>query len=467
MAYRLLIDGELVDGAGTLAVINPATGKILADAPRADAVQLNAAIAAAKRAFPAWSASPRTERAATINRLADGIQARLSEFAHLLTSEQGKPLPEAEYEIGGSVAMLRFFAGLDTPEEVIRETPTEKIIRHRTPLGVVAAVTPWNFPMLLLVMKLGPALIAGNTIICKPAPTTPLTTLLLGEVAQGVLPAGVLSTIVDANDLGSALTAHPDIAKVAFTGSTATGRKVMESVSSTLKRLTLELGGNDAAIVLDDADVNTVAPKIFQAAMVNAGQVCLAAKRVYAPRAMYDELCAALAKLADEAIVDEGTKQGVQIGPLQNKQQYDKMKGYLEDAHASGTVIAGGHALDREGYFIAPTIVRDISDDAKLVREEQFGPVLPVLAYDDLDDAIARANDSEFGLGGTIWTSQPERAIEVARRIATGTVWINKHLDMPFDVPFTGAKQSGHGVENGLEGLEEYTQAHIINVALG
>jgi len=466
MAYKLLINGELVDGARTLDVLNPATGALLETCPRADEAQLNQAVAAAKAAFPAWSAQPLGERRAKLEALADAIEARIPEFARLLTQEQGKPTAQALYEVGGSVFGLRAFAAMEVGSRVIRESDSERIVELRSPLGVVGAIAPWNFPILLMIMKIGPALITGNTVVAKPAPTTPLTTLLLGELAAAILPPGVLNIIVDANDLGAVLTKHPDVAKISFTGSTATGRKVMESVSSTLKRLTLELGGNDAAIVLDDADVNKVAPQIFDAAMGNAGQICLATKRVYAHASIYEELCAALARLAGEAVVDDGLAQGATIGPIQNKQQFDKVKGFLEDAHASGKVIAGGAALERDGYFIAPTIVRDIPDSARLVREEQFGPVLPIMSFDTVDDAVARANDSEYGLGGTVWTSDPQRGFEVASRIQSGTVWVNKHLDLPFDVPFRGAKQSGFGAENGLEGLEEYTQARVINVAL-
>ncbi|MEG8220731.1 aldehyde dehydrogenase family protein [Sphingomonas sp. HH69] len=464
--YRLLIDGKLVDGAHRLEVINPATGQVFASCARADAAQLDAAVAAAKAAFPSWAGRPFAERRQLLERYADAIDARKDEFARLLTREQGKPLPQAAYEMEGAIGLLRTFAGMELGLEVIRDEGGTRLIRQWSPLGVVAAITPWNFPMLLLMMKLAPALSAGNTLVAKPAPTTPLTTLLLGEVAADILPPGVLNIIVDQNDLGGQLTTHADVAKVSFTGSTATGKKVMQSVSNTLKRLTLELGGNDAAIVLDDADVNVVAPAIFQAATLNAGQICLAAKRVYAPESLYDALCEALAKLANEAVVDDGDKQGTQIGPIQNRAQFDKLKEFLDDAHASGSVIAGGAALDREGYFIAPTIVKDIGDDARLVREEQFGPILPILSYDTIEDAIARANDSEYGLGGTIWTSNPERAIAVALKIDTGTVWINKHLDLPFDVPFGGAKQSGFGAELGREGLEEFTQSKIVNVAL-
>jgi acyl-CoA reductase-like NAD-dependent aldehyde dehydrogenase len=463
--FSLLINGRLVRGASTFDVINPATEQVLAACPRADLAQLNAAVAAAKAAFPAWAARTLSERRRLLLTLADALAAQSERFARLLTREQGKPLAHATGEIAGSVALIRAFAAMDLPLKVLKETETVRIVQQRTPLGVVAAITPWNFPMALLMLKVAPALLAGNTVVVKPAPTTPLTTLRFGELCGEVLPAGVVNVITDQNDLGGALTSHPDIAKVAFTGSTQTGKKVMASVAGTLKRVTLELGGNDAAIVLDDVDPKAVAAKIFNGAMVNTGQVCLAIKRVYAPDSLYDALCAELARLADAAVVGDGLDPATQLGPLQNKAQFEKVQGYIDDARAHGKVIAGGTPVKGQGYFVRPTIVRDIPDDARLVREEQFGPVLPVLRYTDLNDAIARANGTEYGLGATVWSSNPQRAYEVASRIDSGTVWINKHLDLPPDVPFGGAKQSGFGKEMGQEGLEEFTQAKIINQA--
>ena len=466
MNDKMLIDGQLVDGASTLDVINPATGRSFATVARADEAQLEQAVAAAKAAAPAWAALSYEERGALLTKLADALDAEKDAIAHLLTTEQGKPLRQATGEVIGGIYQLRHYAAQRSEPKVLKENAKVRIIEHRTPLGVVAAITPWNFPYMMLTQKIGPALITGNTVVAKPAPTTPMTTLKLAEIAAGILPAGVLNVIVDANDLGGKLTNHPDVAKVSFTGSTATGRKVMAAGADSLKRITLELGGNDAAIVLDDMDPKEVAPKLFNGAMVNAGQVCLAIKRVYAPSSMYDELCTELARLAEEATVDDGTSQGVQVGPVQNRMQFEKLLGFLADAEENGTVIAGGKPLDRDGYFIAPTIVRDIPDDARLVREEQFGPVLPVLRYDDLDDALARANDSDYGLGGTIWTKDIQRGIDVAMKIDSGTVWVNKHLDLPFDIPFGGTKQSGIGREGGDDGLEAFTQPHVINVAL-
>ena len=332
--FNLLINGRLVPGAMTMDVVNPATEEILAMAPRADRAQLDEAVAAAKAAFPAWSAKSIRARGAYLIELSDALKAQHGEFARLLTEEQGKPLPHAMGEVAGAIGLLRYFASLDMPLTVLKETDSQKVVQHRTPLGVVAAIMPWNFPMLLIVMKLGPALLAGNTVVAKPAPTTPLTALKFGELCADILPPGVVNFIVDQNDLGGALTSHPDVAKVTFTGSTATGKKVMESVAGTLKRLTLELGGNDAAIVLDDVDPKEVAPKLFAGAMTNSGQVCLAIKRLYVHDSQYDAMCEELGKLARETIVDDGLKQGTKMGPLQNKAQFEKVKGFSRRCEA-------------------------------------------------------------------------------------------------------------------------------------
>ena len=463
--FKLLINGKLLSGAARLNVINPATEEVLAEAPRADRAQLNEAIAAAKAAFHSWSAKPVRERGALLVKLADALEAKQDEFARLLTLEQGKPLPEAHWEIDFTIDVIRYYATLDLPNEILKEDARRKIVQQRIPLGVVAAIVPWNLPMLLLVIKVAPALLAGDTLVAKPAPTTPLTTLRFGEICGEILPAGVINVIVDHNDLGGALASHADVAKVAFTGSTATGKKVMGSAAGTLKRLTLELGGNDAAIVLDDVDPIEVAPKLFVAATMNAGQLCLGAKRLYVHDSQYDQICEELGRLARESVVDDGLKQGTQMGPLQNKAQFEKAKAFLEDAKRNGKIVAGGEVLSRKGYFIEPTIVRDISDDARLVTEEQFSPIVPVLRYSDIDDAIARANNSDYGLGGTVWAKDLDRAFQVAARIETGTIWINKFLNVSPDISFGGAKQSGIGTELGQEGLEAFTQVKIINMA--
>jgi acyl-CoA reductase-like NAD-dependent aldehyde dehydrogenase len=438
---------------------------VVAAAPRADSVQLEAAVRAAKAAFPAWSALSIEARRGKLLAVAAAVEARFEEFSQLLTAEQGKPIGQARAEMGGTIALMRILAGMDLPARVLREDSHVKVVEHRTPLGVVAAITPWNFPMILLSVKIAPALLLGNTMVIKPAPTTPLTTLLLGEICREHLPPGVVNVITDRNDLGGLLTGHPDVAKVAFTGSTATGRKVMASAAGSLKRLTLELGGDDAAIVLDDADPKVVAPKIFAGAMLNAGQVCLAIKRVYIHESLYEETCRELAALAKAAVMGDGRNEATEIGPLQNQVQYERVKTLIEESRREGEVIAGGDVPEGPGYFIRPTLIKDLPDSARLVREEQFGPVLPLLSYESIDEVIGRANDSVYGLGGTIWSANPERAMAVALRIDTGVVWVNCHMSLTPDVAVGGAKQSGIGAEQGLEGLEEFTQRHVVWVA--
>jgi acyl-CoA reductase-like NAD-dependent aldehyde dehydrogenase len=464
--YKLLIDGRLVDGDSAMEVVNPATEEVLAVCPRASARQLDQAVAAAKAAFPGWAATPIEVRRALILKLADAMEPLTGELARLLTQEQGKPLAEATAEIAYSVAFIRYLAGLDLPMRLIEETAGRRVEMHRKPLGVVGAIIPWNFPVLVAAFKFPPALLAGNTIVIKPAPTTPLTTLRLGELFAGVFPAGVVNIVTDQNDLGERLTGHPDVAKISFTGSTATGRKVMGSAAETLKRLTLELGGNDPSLVFDDVDPKAAAQGIFNGAFMNAGQVCLAVKRVYAHEKVYDDLCAELADLAENAVVGDGLEQGVTIGPVQNRAQFEKLKGYLADARANGRIIAGGSVEDRPGYFIRPTIVRDVTDGARIVDEEQFGPILPVVKVSDMADALARANASPYGLGASVWGRDAARTYETAQQIEAGTVWINKHLDFGPNIPFGGAKQSGVGVEFAEEGLAEFTQLRVVNIAI-
>src|SRR5688572_17584855 len=405
MNHRMLVNGDLINGPQVAEVINPATAQAFTTCPRADLALLQRAVDAADAAFPRWSRVPFEERRDSLLQLADAMEARFNEFSTLLTQEQGKPLAQAQFEIGGSIMALRYFASIELQDRSLRDSASERIFEHRTPLGVVAAITPWNFPMILLMLKIAPALACGNVVICKPAPTTPLTTLLLGELAAEFLPPGVMSTLVDQNDLGAALTSHPRIAKVSFTGSTATGKKVMASAAGTLKRLTLELGGNDPAIVLDDADIGRVAPQIFNAAMLNAGQVCLAAKRIYVPRPMHGALVDALGELARKAVVGDGMDAATQIGPIQNRMQYDRVLSLLEQSR--GARLVSGEIPQGTGYFVAPTVVAGLSDDAPLVAQEQFGPLIPVLAYDSLDEVVARANASPYGLGATVWTANP------------------------------------------------------------
>lgn len=465
--YKMLIGGRLVEGDHQLDVINPATEEVFATVARASERQADEAIEAAATAFPGWAETPMAERQAKVSELADAIAANADKLARALTQEQGKPLAEAQGEIAWAEGYLRHYATLAIAERTIQDDASGLIQVRRKPLGVVAGIIAWNFPLLVACWKIGPAVIAGNTIVLKPAPTTPVTALMLGELCRDIFPAGVVNIITDANDLGGYLTADPRIAKVGFTGSTATGKKIMASAAGGLKRLTLELGGNDPGIVLDDVDVRATAQGIFNAAFLNCGQVCLAIKRAYVHDSIYDAMCDELARIAEAAVVDDGLAQGAQIGPIQNKAQYEKVKDFLERARTDGTIIAGGEVIDRAGYFMRPTIVRDVTDGDQIVDEEQFGPILPVIRFSDIDDVVARANASPYGLGASVWSRDVDRAVAVADRIESGSVWVNQHIAIGPHIPMAGVKSSGLGVEQSEEGLAEYTQLSVINVARG
>lgn len=466
-SYDLLINGELDSGSGQTGVIDPATEQVFAQCARASAEHVDRAVEAANTAFKSWSLTPLSERQAVLSKIADVVEANQDELARLLTQEQGKPLAESQWEVGGTAYLFRFYAGMDIPVEVIEDTVQRRVEHHRFPLGVVAAILPWNFPLFMAAAKIAPCLLAGNTLVLKPAPSTPLTTLRLGALIKDIVPAGVLNLLADQNDIGPLMTAHPGVRKVAFTGSTATGLKVMSSVVPTMKRLTLELGGNDAGIVLDDADPKAIAEGLYKAAFSNNGQICVAMKRLYVPESLYDQVCDALVEVVKGKVVGAGLDAGSDLGPIQNKEQYEKVKALIETARKDGTIIAGGTPNDGPGYFIDPTLVRDIREGAALVDQEQFGPVLPIIKYQDLDDAVARANATEFGLGNSVWSSNLERAHAVAARLESGTVWVNNHGDITPNVPFGGAKMSGIGSEYALEGLSELTQIKIINVNKG
>lgn len=465
--YRILIDGVLVEGASQLDVVNPATGEVFAKVARASQEQALQAVAAAKAAQPGWAAVPLDERRAMLHRLADGIDARADEIARTMVREQGKPLAEAAGEVAFACAFVRYFADAEVPVEVLQDDEAYRIELHHKPLGVVVGITPWNFPFLIPAFKLAPAVLMGNSFILKPAPTTPLVATILGEIAAGIFPAGVVNVIVDANDLGPVLSGHADVAKISFTGSTATGKRIMESSASSLKRLTLELGGNDAGIVLPDADVARTAKGVVGSAFMNAGQVCIALKRLYVPASLYDEMVAALAGEIRQIAVGDGLEQGTAMGPMQNRAQYEKALAYLDVARRDGRIVVGGEVPGGEGLFVAPTLVADIADGSPLVDEEQFAPILPVVRYqdDDIDGVLARANASEYGLGGSVWGSDVDAALRVAHRIDSGTVWINHHTHFGPHIPFGGAKQSGIGSEFALDGMLEFAQKTVISIA--
>jgi acyl-CoA reductase-like NAD-dependent aldehyde dehydrogenase len=462
--FRLLINGDLVQGHDKAPVINPATEQAFADRPVASLQQLDLAVKTAKAAQVKWAQTSVSERQSVLAAIADRIEANVEDIAHVLTLEQGKPLRDSKAEIGLFVATIREFCKMELGVEVIEDTATNRVELHYRPYGVIAAIVPWNFPLGLIGNKLPPALLAGNTLVIKPASSTPLSTLLLGEVIADVVPPGVINIIADNGGLGGPLSKHPDVAKIAFTGSTETGKRVATAAIETLKRVTLELGGNDAAIVLDDVDPKAVAPIIFATSFANTGQVCYAIKRVYAQEGIYDELCSELARLADESVVGDGLDEATQFGPLQNRSQYETTKKYLEIALRDGKIIAGGQVLDQPGFFIRPTVVRDINDGSPLVDEEQFGPVLPVVRIKDEEDGLARANASPYALGGSVWSANAERASRVAARLEAGNIWINQHLRLGPNIPLSPAKQSGIGIELTRDGLKDFAQMTVLDI---
>jgi acyl-CoA reductase-like NAD-dependent aldehyde dehydrogenase len=465
-AFTHTIDGRAETSDSFFDVINPATGEPFAKCPDASRAQLDQTVAAARRAFPAWSHLSFQERRQHLHRFAQALRERVDELVPLLVREQGKPLADARAELTLSPRQIERLSELEIQNEVLRNDERGRVELRYRPLGVVGVITPWNVPIAIAVGRIAQALYTGNTVVQKPSPNTPLTTLRMGELTRGILPPGVLNIIAGGNDLGPWMTGHSGIDKIAFTGSVAAGKKVLVSASSNLKRVTLELGGNDAAIVLDDADPEAIAPSIFWAAFGNSGQVCMAIKRLYVHERIYEPMCAALTEIARSVKVGDGFDPEVKIGPLQNKMQYEHVLAILEDTKRHGArILAGGHALDRPGYFVAPTIVAGITEGTRLVDEEPFGPILPILRYTDIEDAIRRANATRYGLGGSVWTKDLEKGAEIAARLEVGTAWVNQHCHLEPTVPFGGAKESGLGCEYSLMGLKSYMEAQVISVA--
>lgn len=461
-----IISGERVSTGRHAQVYDPASEQIVGEYAVAGEAELNRAIIAASEAFKSWSARPDEERKAAVRAMADALTANAEELAQLLTREQGKPLNGlgSRWELSAAETWARHTAELDLPVEVLQEGEGGRVELRRKPLGVVGSITPWNFPIMIGIWHIAPAIRAGNTVVMKPSPNTPLSTLRMVEIVNQVLPKGVLNVVAGQDELGSFMTAHPGIAKIVFTGSCATGKKVMRSASDTLKRLTLELGGNDAGIVLPDADPETIAEGLFWGAFINNGQTCAALKRLYVPEALYEDVCRALVDYAQNVPVGVGTDERAMLGPIQNRMQFDKVVSLVDDAKSRGArILCGGVPMRREGFFYPITIIADVIDGQPIVDEEQFGPALPVIRYRTVDEAIERANASENGLGGSVWSSDVDAARSVAARLECGSVWINNHGAVKPNAPFGGVKSSGIGVAFDREGLIEYTSIQVIH----
>jgi acyl-CoA reductase-like NAD-dependent aldehyde dehydrogenase len=449
---------------GVLEVTNPATGCVIGSAPARTSSFLDATVAAAQSSFGPWSQDPKMRTEAMLA-CAARIKEHAEELGGILTSEMGKPIGQAVEEAFIAGVLFEVNATLPLEPEVVSSAPS-RVVVYRRPLGVVGAIGPWNWPLGLSMWKVAPALRAGNTVILKPSPFTPLSSMRLGELVQNLLPDGVFTVVTGGDDLGRRLVEHPNVRKIGFTGSVPTGLAIAQSCAADLKRVTLELGGNDAAIVLSDADIDAIAEPIFWGAFANAGQICSAIKRVYVAREQHDALVTALAARAQRTVIGDPTDPTTELGPVGNQRQLARIQALVQDAKDRGaTIVCGGEALAGPGYFYPPTIVTDVDDAAPLVRDEQFGPVLPVLPFDDVDEALARANATNYGLGGSIWTRDTERGARLAGRLEVGTAWVNQHFVLDAPTPFGGWKHSGIGRENGLAGLHAYTELQVISVA--
>ena len=448
-------------------ILDPATGELVGKAPVHTVEDLEKAVSAARAAQPSWAALGHTGRREALNRAADAVDAAAEGLAELLSREQGKPLngPNARFEVGGAAAWLRAAASFDLEPEVLVDDDGGRAELHYRPLGVVGAIGPWNWPMMISVWQLAPALRMGNTVVMKPSEYTPLSVLALAAVINQALPADVLQVVSGGRDVGETLSAHPDVDKIMFTGSTATGKAIIRSSADTVKRLTLELGGNDAGIVLPDADPEAIAEDLFWGAFINTGQTCAAMKRLYVHEDIYDDVVTALAGVAAKMPMGVGMDENNVLGPLQNQAQYTIVADLVQAARDSGAriVLGGNPDPDRPGYFYPTTLVADIDNSNPLVAKEQFGPALPIIRYSTVDEAVEMANGLEVGLGASVWSSDKDAAREVAARIQAGTVWINKHGTVDPRIPFGGAKQSGYGLEFGVEGLKHPSAPQVIS----
>lgn len=453
-----VIDNELTSTSATRHGINPATCEPNPEVPVSTHEDVDKAVASARKAFKPWAATPLEKRREALLAFGDAIEECSKDFAQMLTKEQGKPLSQSIQEAGMAKMWIQAFCAMKMPEEVLEEDEEKKVINRYTPLGVCCGIVPWNYPILLMIGKVTPALYTGNCMIIKPSPYTPYCDLKLGELARKFFPPGVLQVLSGGDDLGPMLTAHPDIDKISFTGSSVTGKKVMESCAKTLKRITLELGGNDPAIICEDVDIAKIIPKVALLSFLCSAQICMMIKRLYVHEKIYDQFRDALVEHTKTLKSGHGFEDDVFIGPVQNSMQYEKVKSLFDDIPKQGWKPALGGELPNEGkgYFITPTIIDNPPEDSRIVTEEPFGPIFPMLKWSDDDDVIARANDSKMGLGASVWSADVERATNMAKQLEAGSVWVNSHFVVAPGVPFGGHKWSGIGTEWGTNGLKGY-----------
>jgi aldehyde dehydrogenase (NAD+) len=472
---ELFIDGEWVQPAGsdTISVVSASTEEVIGEVPAGTPADMDTAVAAARRAFDEgpWPHMTPVGRGEVVKRLSAALQARAQELADVISAQNGSPKQWSLFgQVYSATMVLDTYVGLATTYQWV-DTRTGMMGNHvrvrRAPVGVVAAITPWNVPLFIAALKLGPALVAGCPVILKPAPETPLDSFILAEAAEEAgFPPGVLNVVPAGRETGDYLIRHPGIDKVSFTGSTAVGRHIGEVCGAQLKRVTLELGGKSAAIVLDDVVLDDeMLDSLVQSGLMNNGQVCGAQSRILAPRARYDEVVEALGAKVGALKVGDALDDTTEVGPLVAERQRDRVEGYLEAGRAEGArvVVGGGRPSDLDhGWFVEPTVFANVDNDMKIAREEIFGPVLSVIPYDGEDQAVRIANDSDYGLCGSVWTADPSHGEQVAARVRTGVVAINSSTILDFNSPFGGFKQSGLGRELGPEGLGPYTELQSI-----
>jgi acyl-CoA reductase-like NAD-dependent aldehyde dehydrogenase len=467
--FALTIGGKATATPSTFDVLNPADETVVAVCPQGTIELVDAAVASARRAFRTWSAVPDSERVAKLNAIADLIEKHHKELAELVTCEQGKTQsgPGANMELQGAATWTRVTAGLQLSEDVIQDDKSGRIVARRKPVGVVGSITPWNWPVMIAVWHVMPAIRIGCTVIIKPSPFTPLSTLRLVELMNQALPPGVINVVTGDAAVGDHMTTHPGIDKIVFTGSVDTGKRVMSNAAQTLKRLTLELGGNDAGIVLPGTNIEPLLEKLFWGCFLNAGQTCSALKRLYVHEAQYEEVVRQFATYCSGFPVGNGMDPKSLVGPLSNRMQRDKVAALVDESRARGArIVIGGERPRGPGFFYPLTVIADATDDMHVVKEEQFGPVIPILKYRTIEEAIERANSLDVGLGGSIWGDNPQEAATLASRLECGTAWVNQHGMVHPLAPFGGVKHSGIGVEFNVDGLKEYTTIQVLSVAL-
>ncbi|MEN4762276.1 aldehyde dehydrogenase family protein [Chryseobacterium sp. C39-AII1] len=447
--------------------LNPSTLEVIGKVENTSADEIDRKIKNAKIAQKQWSARPDSERKEILLKVAEALQQNSKHLAEWITREQGKPLsgPGSNFEMQACVGWTQVPASLDLPEEVVFEDDTRKDILYRKPIGVVAAIAPWNWPLMIAIWQIIPSLRMGNTVILKPSEYTTFSTLEMIKVINRVLPENVLQVVTGRGEVGSYLTAHPEIGKVMFTGSIATGKKVIEASAKNMARLTLECGGNDAGIILPGLDLSKHIENLFWGAFLNMGQTCACLKRLYVHENDYENVVKTLSDYSANIPMGNGADENNVLGPIQNKMQFDKIQDLLNDAENNNAdFLFKGQKPDQEGYFISITLIGNVDNGSRVVDEEQFGPVLPIIKYKTLEEAVEKANDSENGLGASVWGDDLEEAQKIAAQLEAGTVWINQHGAINPFVPFGGAKKSGYGVEFGVEGLKAVTIPKVISI---